>query len=82
MICTNKNMIPFDTRSPFNPSGIRLGTPAVTSRGMHEGEMKQIAEWINKIISDVKNVELQKKVKEEVVELCKGFPIYKGVELE
>ncbi len=82
MICTNKNMIPFDQRSPFNPSGIRLGTPAVTSRGMKESEMKQIAEWINKIIADVKNTELQQKIKQEVEELCKGFPVYKGVELE
>ena len=80
-ICTNKNMIPFDQRSPFNPSGIRLGTPAVTSRGMKESEMKQIAEWINKVISNPKDTELHAKIKQEVVELCKGFPVYDGIEL-
>ncbi|HDD70908.1 MAG TPA: serine hydroxymethyltransferase [Candidatus Woesearchaeota archaeon] len=80
-ICTNKNMIPFDTRSPFNPSGIRLGTAAVTSRGMKESDMKQIAYWINRIVDNVKSSSVQKAVKQEVLEFCKSFPIYDGIEL-
>ncbi len=81
-LCTNKNMIPFDKRSPFNPSGIRLGTPAVTSRGMKESEMKQIAYWINRVIDNVKSLTVQKSIKQEVLEFCQGFPVYDGIELE
>ncbi|MBW3018999.1 serine hydroxymethyltransferase [Candidatus Woesearchaeota archaeon] len=77
-ICTNKNMIPFDTRSPFDPSGIRIGTPAVTTRGMKEEEMKQIAEWIDKVLSDIDNEMVQQQVKQEIIELCKKFPIYES----
>ena len=81
-ICTNKNMIPFDKRSPFNPSGIRIGTPAVTTRGMKEGEMKQIAEWITKVIENINNTTIQEKIRQEVIELNKQFPIYKGINLD
>ncbi len=77
-ICTNKNMIPFDTRSPFNPSGVRLGTPAITTRGMKEEEMKQIGEWINKVISNPNDEVLKASVREEVMALMKQFPIYEG----
>lgn len=75
-IFCNKNMIPYDTKSPFNPSGIRLGTPALTSRGFKEEEMKQVGEWINKVIEKRDDESVRKKVREEVKELCKNFLIY------
>jgi len=71
-IVVNKNTIPYDPNPPFNPSGIRLGTPAVTTRGMKEEEMRKIGEWIDEVISDQSKVE---KVREEVRELCQQFPI-------
>ncbi|MBU2100410.1 serine hydroxymethyltransferase, partial [Candidatus Micrarchaeota archaeon] len=75
-IYCNKNMIPFDTKSPFNPSGIRLGTPALTTRGFKEEEMKMVGEWINRIIENKNDESVRKKVREEVKELCKNFVIY------
>ncbi len=75
-IYCNKNMIPFDTQSPFNPSGIRLGSPALTSRGFKEDEMKQVGEWINRVIENKSDESIRKKVKEEIKELCKNFVIY------
>jgi len=75
-IYSNKNMIPFDSKSPFNPSGIRLGTPALTTRGFKEDEMKQVAEWINKVIENKSDESVRKKVKQEVKDLCKNFLIY------
>jgi glycine hydroxymethyltransferase len=75
-IFCNKNMIPFDSRSPFNPSGIRLGTPALTTRGFKEEEMKQIGEWINKVIENKENESLRKRIRGEVKELCKNFIVY------
>ncbi|MFH1663916.1 MAG: serine hydroxymethyltransferase [archaeon] len=75
-IYTNKNMIPFDTKSPFNPSGIRLGTPALTSRGFKEDEMKTIGEWINKVIENRNDESVRKKVFSEIKELCRNFLIY------
>src|SRR3990167_11217193 len=71
---TNKNSIPFDPATPFKPSGLRLGTPAITTRGMKEKEMKQIAAWINEVIENPGNV---KKIKKEVTVLCKKFPLPK-----
>jgi len=75
-ITVNKNMIPFDKRSPFDPSGIRIGTPAITTRGMKEGEMLTIARWIDAIVSSPKDEALQQKIRGEVRELCARFPIY------
>jgi len=75
-ITCNKNMVPFDDKSPFVTSGIRLGTPAVTSRGMKEKDVMQVAEWIDKIIMDVENETLIGKVKAEVNEYMKQFPLY------
>lgn len=75
-MCCNKNMIPFDTKSPFNPSGIRLGTPAITTRGMKEEEMKQIGEWIARVIEHPTDEALRKKIRTDVVALCSQFPIY------
>lgn len=71
-IVTNRNTIPYDPRPPFDPSGIRLGTPALTTRGMKEKEMKKIAAWINEVIS---NPSSAPKVKRAVKELCQKFPI-------
>ncbi len=78
-IFTNKNMIPFDVRSPFDPSGIRLGTPALTTRGMKEGEMRMIGVWISRMIKRPKDPYLKSKVKAEVLDLCRNFPIYEGL---
>ncbi len=71
-IIVNKNTVPFDTASPFNPSGIRLGTPALTVRGMAEDEMEKIGEWITEIIVNPKSV---LRIKKEVKTLCSKFPL-------
>ncbi len=78
-IITNRNTIPFDTRSPFVTSGLRLGTPALTTRGMKEDEMKHIARMIVKVIENPNDSELKLKVRSEVEELCGKFPIYGDV---
>ena len=78
-ITTNKNGIPFDTQSPFITSGIRIGTPAVTTRGMKEPEMEAIAGFIHRVLSDVENESIQQSVKSEVKELCQKFPIYQEI---
>jgi len=75
-ITCNKNMVPFDDKSPFVTSGIRLGTPAVTTRGMKEKDMQQIADWIETIIVDTENESTISKVKGEVNEYMKQFPLY------
>lgn len=75
-ITVNKNMVPFDTRSPFITSGIRIGTPALTSRGFGHGEMKEIAAFIKRIIADPRNEELRSGIRQEIAELCSRFPIY------
>ena len=75
-ITVNKNMVPFDTRSPFVTSGIRVGTPAVTTRGMKENEMDRIAEIINTAIQNFDKEEKLAGLKSEVKELCSGFPLY------
>jgi RpiB/LacA/LacB family sugar-phosphate isomerase len=73
-IAINKNTIPFETRSPFQASGIRLGTPAVTTRGMKETEMAAIADMISEVLMDLKNVETISKVRQRVRELTARFP--------
>lgn len=75
-IYTNRNSIPFDNGSAFEPSGIRLGTPALTTRGMGEEDMRIIGKWISDILHDVNNEELIEKIKNEVLEMAKRFPIY------
>ena len=71
-ISTNKNSVPYDPAGPFKPSGIRIGTPAITTRGMKEKEMKQIAAWMKDVITLKKS---PKKVREEIKKLCKKFPL-------
>jgi len=75
-ITCNKNMVPFDKRTPFNPSGIRIGTPALTTRGMKEPEMVLVGKWIAEVIGNIGNETVYKKVREEVKELCQHFPLY------
>ncbi|MGA2030403.1 MAG: serine hydroxymethyltransferase [Verrucomicrobiota bacterium] len=74
-ITVNKNTIPFETRSPFQASGIRLGTPAVTTRGMKEAEMAAIADMISEVLVDIKNVDAAHKVRARVRELTAKFPL-------
>ena len=74
-ITTNKNTIPFETRSPFQASGVRLGTPAVTTRGMKEAEMAAIADMISEVLMDIKNLDNIAKVRSRVRELTAKFPL-------
>ncbi len=76
-ITTNKNGIPFDTKSPMVTSGIRLGTPALTTRGMCEKEMRIIAGLIASVIDDIENESLIADVRSEVKKLCDNFPLYR-----
>jgi glycine hydroxymethyltransferase len=80
-ITVNKNMVPFDDKSPLVTSGIRLGTPALTTRGMKEKEMEFIAELIDRVISNVGNEQVYREVREQVRELCERFPLYDFVSL-
>ena len=75
-ITVNKNAVPNDPASPFVTSGIRIGTPAVTTRGFKEKEIIQVSNWISNIINDYDNEELQKNIKEEVQNLTINFPVY------
>ncbi|OGC77748.1 MAG: serine hydroxymethyltransferase [candidate division Zixibacteria bacterium RBG_16_50_21] len=76
-ITVNKNTVPFDPQKPFITSGIRIGTPAVTTRGMQEPEMKRIAGFIHQVISNLGNESVYKKTELEVRGLCEEFPLYK-----
>ncbi len=76
-ITVNKNGIPYDTKSPFVTSGIRIGTPALTTRGMKEEEMKEVAMLILKSLNNGDSPEILEAVKNEVAELCKRFPLYR-----
>ena len=75
-ITVNKNAIPFDTNPPMKPSGIRLGTPALTTRGMKEAEMRQVAHWIARALEQRNDLAALKKIRGEVFELCEQFPLY------
>jgi glycine hydroxymethyltransferase len=79
-ITCNKNGVPFDKEKPAYASGIRLGTPAVTTRGFKEDEMKKIARWIDQALTNKDNEEVLSKINSEVLELTNKYPLYrKGV---
>ncbi|HTZ95598.1 MAG TPA: serine hydroxymethyltransferase [Terriglobales bacterium] len=75
-ITVNKNAIPFDTNPPLKPSGIRIGTPALTTRGMKEAEMRQIGSWISQVLHHRTDAAVLSKVRNQVLELAEVFPLY------
>ena len=75
-ITVNKNAIPFDANPPLKPSGIRIGTPAVTTRGMKEAEMRQIGKWIASALQNRSNADYLKRIRQQVFELAEMFPLY------
>jgi glycine hydroxymethyltransferase len=75
-ITVNKNAVPNDPKSPFITSGIRIGTPAVTTRGLGTAEVRQVAHWISDILDNIEDLNLQTKIKAEVLVLCARFPVY------
>jgi glycine hydroxymethyltransferase len=75
-ITVNKNAIPFDTNPPMKPSGVRIGTPALTTRGMKEGEMRQVGRWIAEVLLQRADASVAGKVRGHVLELCEAFPLY------
>jgi glycine hydroxymethyltransferase len=75
-ITVNKNTVPNETKSPFVTSGIRIGTPALTTRGMKQKDMKVIAGWINDVLSDPENTSVLERVRGQVRELCEQYPLY------
>ena len=76
-ITLNKNSVPGDPRSPFQTSGLRIGTPAITTRGMGISECQQIAEWIIQVVRSPGTQSIQSEILEQVNILCARFPIYK-----
>ena len=75
-ITVNKNMVPFDDKSPFVTSGIRLGTPAMTTRGFGKGEFRQVADLIDRVLGKPHDEQVQREVRDEVLALCRRFPLY------
>jgi glycine hydroxymethyltransferase len=75
-ITVNKNAIPFDTNPPMKPSGIRIGTPALTTRGMKESEMRQVGRWIADALLGRSDSAVLAKIRKEVLDLCEAFPLY------
>jgi glycine hydroxymethyltransferase len=75
-ITVNKNAIPFDTNPPLKPSGIRIGTPALTTRGMKETEMRQVGRWIAEALLHRSETTVLDRIREQVLELCEAFPLY------
>ena len=77
-IYVNRNAIPFDKRPPYNPSGIRLGSPAITTRGLKEKECRQVVRLIVKLITNINNPIIKNQIKKETKKLLKKFPIYEN----
>ena len=75
-ITVNKNAIPFDTNPPMKPSGVRIGSPALTTRGMKEDEMRQVGRWIAEVLLHRDDASVAGKVRKQVLELCEAFPLY------
>jgi glycine hydroxymethyltransferase len=75
-ITVNKNAIPFDTNPPMKPSGIRIGTPALTTRGMKETEMKQVGRWISEALQHRTETAVLEKIRKQVLGLADAFPLY------
>lgn len=80
-ITTNKNSVPNDTQSPFVTSGIRIGSPAVTTRGFKEKECEQVANWIADILDDMQNTAKITNIREQVLTLCRNYPVYTNQEV-
>jgi glycine hydroxymethyltransferase len=75
----NKNMVPFDTETPFVTSGIRIGTAAVTTRGLKEEDCLKVVDWVDKVVSDVENEDLHRQIKDEINRFMEPFPLYEEV---
>jgi glycine hydroxymethyltransferase len=75
-ITVNKNAIPFDVNPPMKPSGIRIGTPALTTRGMKENEMRQVGRWIAEALNRRTDTAVLGKIRRQVLELAEAFPLY------
>jgi glycine hydroxymethyltransferase len=75
-ITLNKNAVPYDDKSPFVTSGIRVGVPAITTRGLKENDMKQVVEFIDKILMNIDDKQIIQGVKGEVIEFMKQYPLY------
>lgn len=78
-ITVNKNMVPFDTESPMVTSGMRIGSPAITTRGLKEDDCRQVVEWMDEILSNPENEQLQSNIKGEINRYMKQYPLYDGV---
>ena len=76
-ITVNKNMVPFDTESPFITSGIRIGTPAITTRGLNENDCKKIVQFIDEILTNVNNLDRVNEIKIDVNNYMRKFPMFK-----
>jgi glycine hydroxymethyltransferase len=76
-ITVNKNGVPFDDKSPLITSGIRIGTAALTTRGMKENEMKTVGDLIDEVLQNVGKTDVYENVKKKVFDLCSAFPLYK-----
>jgi glycine hydroxymethyltransferase len=72
----NKNAIPFDVNPPLKPSGIRIGTPALTTRGMKEAEMRQVGRWIAEALLQRTDAAVLGRIRKDVLDLCEAFPLY------
>jgi glycine hydroxymethyltransferase len=80
-ITVNKNLIPFDRRKPMDPSGIRMGSPALTTRGLREDAFRQVAAWITSILADPDNAPLCERVRGEIREFARDYPVPADKEL-